>query len=137
MSSHDSDSGLSSSLESEEDYTIESLSYDELVVKLELAKLDYYIHHTNMHAVTRTIFENRHVPAAARATTRVRVMVEDQGIMYHSGRIALTDLQEEEDICRMRMREAQTKCRALEARRQELLMERKAEQHQDGMLLML
>lgn len=132
MSSHGTDSGLSSSSESEEEYCIESLSYDDLVAKLELAKLDYYIHHTNMHAVTRTIFENRHVPAAARATTRVRVMIEDQGVMYYSEPIALTDLQEEEDNCRMKMREAQAKCRALEARRQELLKERREEKSKRG-----
>lgn len=121
-----------STSESEAEYSIESLSYDELVEKLKSAKLDYYIHHTNMHAVTKTIFENRNVPAAARMTTKVRIMVEDGGIVYESRRVALAELHIEEECCRNKMREAQALCRVLESRRQELLKARKEGQSRRG-----
>ena len=132
MSSQASESELSSLSESEAEYSIEYLSYNDVVAKLRNAKLDYYIHHTNMHAVAKTIFENRNVPPAARATTKVRIRVEDHEVVYESRPVALTDLQEEEEDCRRSMREAQAECRALESRRQELLKERKKEKIQHG-----
>ena len=122
MSSENSETETEvSSSESEAEYSIESLSYDELVEKVKLAKLDYHIHHTNMHAVIKTIFEYRNVPAAARMTTSVKIRVEDDGIVYESTRVPLTELHIEEECCRNKMREAQALFRVLESRRQELL----------------
>ncbi|MCJ1302788.1 hypothetical protein MMC08_005593 [Hypocenomyce scalaris] len=134
MSSQPTVIELTSSSESEDEdqqspstIDISDLSYDELVAKQQGLKLDYHIHHTNMHAVTKTIFQNRNVPEASRATTKVKVIVEDDGKVYKSRRVALTELPREEECCRGMMREALEEYRLLELRRQEMLKERSGE----------
>lgn len=125
MSSQAAETEGSSTTESKTDYSIEFSYYDELVMMLEYAKLDYYVEHISLQAVTKTLFKYRNIPAAFRATTNVRKVDRDGKEVRDGIQVTLTDLELEEESCRREMREAETKGRALESQIKELVKERR------------